>query len=51
MSDNTPWWLGLTQEDIDAERAEDARRNELAEETYRELLALPDAPVARTDEF
>lgn len=23
MSDNTPWWFGLTQEEIDAELAEE----------------------------
>jgi hypothetical protein len=51
MSDNTPWWFGLSQQEIGAELAEEARQDRLAEETYRELLALPEEQVGRTDEF
>lgn len=51
MSDNTLWWEGLSQEEIDVELAEDARQDRLAEEAYRELLSQPDAWVGHTDEF
>lgn len=51
MSDNTPWWEGLTQEEIETELAQEARQNRLAEEAYQELLNQPDARIAHTDEF
>lgn len=51
MSDNTPWWFGLSEEEVEGELAEEARQNALAEEAYRALLEMPDSSVACTDEF
>lgn len=48
MEDSTPWWFGLTEEELAAERAEEARQDRLADEAYREL---PDDHVGYTDEF
>lgn len=48
--DNTAWWFGLTEEEVAAELAEEARQHRLAEETYQELPE-PDAWVGHTDEF
>ncbi|HEX7314482.1 MAG TPA: hypothetical protein VF297_11195 [Pyrinomonadaceae bacterium] len=51
MSDNPPCWFDLAQEEIEAELAEESRQNALTEETYRELLEMPDSSVAHTNEF
>jgi len=51
MSEETAWWEALTEEEIAAELAEEARQGRLAEEVYRELMRMPDADVSRTDEF
>lgn len=49
MSDNTPWWSGLSGEELEAELAEDARQDSLAEEAYREFLERP--PTVGTEDF
>jgi hypothetical protein len=49
MSDNTAWWSRLSGEELEAELAEDARQDRLAEEAYREFLERPQ--IVGTEDF